>query len=112
VNNGSVPVKIKSITLEVGATSTKVDPLGGPVAIDLGDSPAPDVEVKVIDVLLCQQIDPQDPPTRVTIDQHVLADAPQGASLAYTVKIEMAQWNELGNTVDTFLTECASAGGP
>jgi len=110
VNNGSVPVKIKSITLEVAATSTKIDPNGGPLAIDLGDSPAPDVEVEVLGVTLCQQIDPQDPATRVTIDQHVLADAPQGDDLFYTVKIEMAQWNELGNTVVD--TECAAAGGP
>lgn len=122
VNNGSVPVKIKSITLDILAspgTSTKVNPLAGAIAIDLdnddGDNilaTEPDVEVSVLDVLLCQQIDPQDPATRVTIDQHVLQDAPQGAFLLYTVKIEMAQWNELGNTVDPQTNECTVVGGP
>ena len=122
LNSGTIPVKVKSITLTVSTTSTtstKVDPLSvssTPLDLDNADgddilATGADVEVTVTHIELCQQIEPQET-VRMDIDQHILQEAPQTQTLSYTVKVEMAQWNELGDIVDTLTTECQFIGGP
>ncbi|MFQ5931945.1 MAG: hypothetical protein ACE5MM_06030 [Nitrospiraceae bacterium] len=51
------------------------------------------------DVQLCQQIDP----SKIVIlrlEQSILPDAPQRSQLAYTVEVQLIQWNQ----------ECAPTG--
>ena len=105
-NYGTVPVKIKKITVSTSSTVINIDPARATSILDLdnadldGDnSTGADLTIDISDVALCLQVDPGKT-AQMTVDQHVLQEAPQGGSLSYSVALEMAQWNELGDEID------------
>ena len=117
-NSGTIPVKVRRITIVTASTSTDLDPDTDPTLLDLdnldldGDnSTGPDVEVDVGDLSICQQIDPGES-VRMSLDQHVLQGAPQGTVLAYTVDVDVAQWNEVNDPLTELYLEVREILGP
>ena len=108
-NNGTVPVKVESIRL-LFATSTEVfiDPALGVTPVDLNGDELDDVEFDIENINLCFQIDPGQV-IRMAVHQHLLMDAPQTDVLSYSVLVDMAQWNALGNIAVGGV--CLPAGG-
>ena len=98
INNGTVPVKVKSITLVLTSTSVLIDPADASTPVDIDEDLADDVEFDIDDFALCQQIDPGET-VRMTIHQHVLMTVLQSTLLQYKVLVDMEQWSALGNTV-------------
>lgn len=89
VNDGTIPVKVAAATIN----GKPLQP-GAPTPFDLSGDGLPDVEIEVPDLELCKQIDPGDEPMQLEVRQHVLQEAPQGASLTYTLEVQLNQWNE------------------
>jgi len=88
-NDGTVPVRIASATVNGVAVTPSV-----PTPFDLDGDGLDDVEIHLTGLdEECQQIDP-DEIVQMDIDQHILQDAPQGATLSYTVEVQLNQWNE------------------
>ena len=87
-NTGTVPVKIKRVTLSGAQAPINVIPEEGATNLDLSGDNIEDVEVEITDISLCQQIDPG-ASVRMNIDQRILQPSPQGASLGYSVEVEV-----------------------
>lgn len=94
-NSGSVPVKIRRITVSTMSTASNLDPSDGAIPLDLSGDILPDADFHVGSLKVCQQIHSGEI-VWMDIDQHVLQPAPQGTPLGYTVDVEAAQYNELG----------------
>jgi hypothetical protein len=88
VNDGSIPVKVESVTIDGKPVSPSV-----PTPFDLNGDDEADVKIHVSDIKICQQIDPGEI-VQMDIDQEVLQPAPQGTSLSYKVQVQLNQWNE------------------
>lgn len=87
-NNGKIPVRVAAATVN----GLPIDP-SVPTPFDLNNDGVPDVAVHLTGLTSCQQID-ADETVQIDIDQEVLQGAPQGATLSYTVKVQLNQWNE------------------
>ncbi len=97
---GNVPVKVKRITVTGAQGPVNVNPDNGTTSLDLSGDGIPDVVLSVDGLVLCHQIDPDDT-ERIRVEQHILQEAPQDATLSSTIEILLAQWNEVG----IFITE-------
>lgn len=95
-NNGSVPVKVKRITIATSTGSVNVDPSQGPFSVDLDGDDGTDTSILLANIGLCQQIDPTQV-QRMLIFQNILQQAPETSTLSFQIDVEVAQWNELGD---------------
>ena len=95
-NNGSIPVKVASLKVNGKVVRPSI-----PTPFDLSGDGKADVTIHLTGVQLCQQIDPSRT-VLMDIDQQILQDAPQGATLSYTVEVQLNQWNEDCLEVDHF----------
>lgn len=87
-NTGSIPVKVVGATVNGEPITPSV-----PTPFDLDADGLADVAVHLTGLDICQQIEPEEI-VQLDIDQEVLQDAPMGATLGYTVEIQLNQWNE------------------
>lgn len=95
-NTGSIPIKIASV--EVDGQPVTPSTTNGFDLIDTFDAAgAPDgfadVDIHISLEAVCTQIDPGDT-FILDIDQHILQEAPQGATFGYEVVVQLNQWNE------------------
>jgi hypothetical protein len=88
INDGSIPVKIQSVKINGESVWPSVT-----TPFDLDGDKLADVEIHVSEIKVCQQIEPNEL-VQMDIDQHVLQEAPQDATLGYTVEVQLNQWNE------------------
>ncbi len=87
-NDGSIPVKIASATVNGQA----IDP-GVPKSFDLNGDSEPDAAIHLTEIEQCQQIDPGET-VYMDVDQQVLMGAPQDAAMTYLIELQLNQWNE------------------
>lgn len=88
--DGTIPVKVASVLINGIPIVPSV-----PTPIDLDGDGLADVEIHISEIELCSQLHPGDI-VQMDIDQHILQEAPQGATLGYTVEVQLNQWNEPG----------------
>jgi len=88
-NTGSIPVKVVGATVNGIPITPSV-----PTPFDLDGDGLDDVAVHLTGLDICQQIEPEDEPVQIDIDQEVLQDALMGTTLRYTVQVQLNQWNE------------------
>jgi len=91
-NTGTIPVRVASATVNGQPVTPSV-----PTPFDLNGDTLPDVNIHLtgLDPAGCQQIDPgPENAVQMDIDQEILQDAPMGATLSYTVEVQLNQWNE------------------
>ncbi len=88
--DGTIPVKVAAVLLNGVPVVPSV-----PTPFDLNGDGRPDVEIHISEIRLCSQLHPGDI-VQMDIDQHILQEAPQGATLSYTVQVQLNQWNEPG----------------
>lgn len=88
LNDGSLPIRIANATVNgrplVPSEATP---------FDLDGDEHPDVTIRLAGVELCQQVDPSLIVT-LQLEQSILSDAPQHSQLAYTVEVQLIQWNQ------------------
>lgn len=87
-NNGSIPVKVGSATINGQAVTP-----GLPTPMDLSGDSNDDIVIRLTGLNICQQIDPGET-VWLEVDHEILSDAPQAASMSYEVEVQLNQWNQ------------------
>lgn len=88
-NNGTIPIKIDRVVIDGIVLRKSPTPV---VKLNLTGDEKPDIEIWWRDGF-GTQLEPGDNSVDMNFWFHVLQDAPQGAGLHFTIKIEAIQWN-------------------
>lgn len=87
-NNGMLPVKIAGISVNEMPFAPEQ-----PTSMDLDSDQLVDIAIRLGGIQICQQLDPNGA-LLMDLQQAIQADAPQQSELAYTVQVQLVQWNE------------------
>lgn len=99
-NQGTVPVKVSSISLTVGGTTEDIEPCTtyyidfDTGTIDETPDDGDDMSIHVTPGdLLDKQIDPGAAETQMDVEIHLLQDAEQDATYTFSITVNLVQWN-------------------
>ena len=92
-NNGSIPLMIESVTIRGGIEIHRFADVPSYAALDLDGDEKDDIEICWRDNF-GEQLHPDGAIVALSFWFHALEDAPQGATLSFTIEVEAVQWNE------------------